>query len=138
MSGRRRGEVPLKLLWLEQRLAAWRATRAKGERIPLRLWKLAADLATTYGLAQTARVLKLDYYSLQKRMEPHAGCHGTPREKETPAAAGFIELHSLSPGPASECLIECENGSGGRLRVHWKGASAPDLAGLGRAFWGSN
>jgi len=45
MSRRRRGKIPLRLLRLVQRLAARRAPRTKGERIPLRLWKMAADLA---------------------------------------------------------------------------------------------
>ena len=33
-----------------------------------------------------------------------------------------------------ECVIELE-GPRGKMRVHWKGATAPDLAGLSRALW---
>jgi hypothetical protein len=34
----------------------------------------------------------------------------------------------------SECTIELE-GQNGKLRIHWKGATAADLASLSRALW---
>ena len=64
MRGRKRGEISGQLLRLQRRFAAWRQKRGRGERIPGPLWKAAAKLADKYGLCQTARVLKLDYYSL--------------------------------------------------------------------------
>ncbi|HUB33714.1 MAG TPA: hypothetical protein VMA31_11815 [Bryobacteraceae bacterium] len=44
----------------------------------------------------------------------------------------------LAPPPthATECLIELE-GPRGKLRIQWKGATAPDLAGLSRVLWES-
>jgi hypothetical protein len=33
-----------------------------------------------------------------------------------------------------ECIIELE-GRHGKLRIHWKGATAADLAALSRALW---
>jgi hypothetical protein len=68
MGGRNSGEVPARLRRLEQRFAAWRKTRVRGERIPPLLWKSAAKLAMDYGLNQTSTVLKLDYYSLKKHV----------------------------------------------------------------------
>ena len=133
MSGRKRGEVPVGLSRLEQRLAAWRATRAKGERIPLRFWKSAQKLATKYGICQTARVLRLDYNSLKKHMEQPNG--KTPLPEPTPSAA-FIELPSAPVAQTSECVIEFANQSGDSMRVHLKGNSTPDLVALGRSFWG--
>jgi hypothetical protein len=133
MSGRKRGEVPVGLSRLEQRFAAWRETRVKGERIPLRFWKSAGKLATKYGICQTARVLKLDYYSLKKHMEqPNAE---TPSPEPTPSAA-FIELPSAPVAQTSECVIEFANQSGDSMRVHLKGSSGADLVSLGRSFWG--
>ena len=41
-----------------------------------------------------------------------------------------------SPAVAAECVIEME-GPRGKLRVQWKGATAPDLAGLSRVLWES-
>jgi hypothetical protein len=53
------------------------------------------------------------------------------------APPAFMEL--LAPPTAtavSECQIELE-GRRGKVRIHWKGTAAPDLGGLGRAFWES-
>jgi len=60
--------------------------------------------------------------------------------RRAPAPAEFLELVSLQgvpsgPGP-TECLIELE-GPRGKMRVQWKGVTAPDLAGLSRALWES-
>ena len=40
-----------------------------------------------------------------------------------------------NPG-LTECLIELE-GPRGKVRIQWKGAVAPDLAGLSPALWES-
>ena len=130
MGERKNGEVPARLKRLEQRFAAWRKTRVRGERIPELLWKSAAKLAVDYGLNQTSAVLKLDYYSLKK----HAG--GQATETESPSA--FIELPSAAVAPASECVIEFEGAAGASLRVTLKGAGAPDVLALGRSFWDCN
>jgi hypothetical protein len=36
----------------------------------------------------------------------------------------------------AECLIELE-GPRGKMRIQWKGATAPDLAGLSPVLWES-
>ena len=130
MGGRKRGEISGQLLGLQQRFAAWRQKRGKGERIPGPLWKAATKLANRYGLCQTARVLKLDYYSLKK--------HCQQQEVEPSPPATFIELPSPPVVQTSQCVIEFENKSGHSMRVHLKGTSDPDLVALGRSFWGSN
>ena len=126
MRRRKQGEVPAGLLRLQQRFANWRKSRQRGERIPERLWNSAAKLAATYGLHQTAQVLKLDYYSLKRRMDQVA---------EKTATAAFIELPSPPVGPANECIIEFEDVAGASMRVHLKGADLPDVLALGRSFW---
>ena len=124
MRGRKRREVPASLLRLEQRFAAWRKDRRRGERIPASLWKAAAKLVGDYGLNQTSTVLKLDYDSLKK----HVDRYGV----ETAASTPFV---ALPPVPlASECVIELEDGSGASMRVHLKG-DPPDVLALGRSFW---
>lgn len=126
MRGRKRYEVPARLSRLEQRFAAWRKRRHQGGRIPQPLWKAAAKLARDCGLNQTARVLKLDYYSLKKHVE-RCG------RMQAAASAPFVEL---PPMPlASECVIEFEDGSGASMRIHWKGSDLPDVLALGRSFW---
>jgi hypothetical protein len=85
-------------------------------------------LADAHGLNRTASVLRLDYYSLKKRVEstkPGAGS----------AAPAFVELSPPSMATADECLIEFEDDAGASMRVHLKGYDAPDLVALGRNFW---
>ena len=127
MRGRKRGEVPARLLRLEQRFADWRKTRAPGERIPDQLWKSAAKLAADCGLNQTAKVLKLDYYSLKRQVDQQV--------PETAPTAAFIELPSAPVVHANECIIEFEDGAGASMRMHLKGTDIPDLLALGRSFW---
>jgi hypothetical protein len=127
MGGRKRREVPARLLRLEQRFAEWRKSRTPGERIPNPLWKAAAKLAKEYGLGQTATVLKLDYYSLKRHVDQRAA--------ETTSTAAFIELPSTPVATQSECIIELEDGKGASMRMHVKGTEMPDLLALGRSFW---
>jgi len=126
MGRRKRVEISGQLLRLEQRFKAWRERRVKGERIPLAFWESAGKLASKYGVCQTAKVLKLDYYTLKKKME---------QQRADPSPPSFIELPAPPLAPSSECVIEFENKCGDRLRVHLKGGSTPDLVALGRSFW---
>ena len=48
------------------------------------------------------------------------------RRRRAPAPATFVELVP-PPSAAAECVIELE-GPRGKLRIQWKGATAPDLA----------
>ena len=52
------------------------------------------------------------------------------------APPAFVELLTSPSAGVSECLIELE-GRRGKVRIQWKGTSAPDFGGLGRAFWES-
>jgi hypothetical protein len=84
-------------------------------------------MATKYGLNPTARVLKLDYYSLKKRVDAAGG----PAPSST-----FVELPS-SPLVSSECVIEWEDATGSRMRLHVKG-DHPDVLALSRSFWNAD
>jgi hypothetical protein len=57
-----------------------------------------------------------------------------PQHKVPPLA--FVEVMPPQAVGSSECLIELE-GPRGKMRIQWKGATAPDLAGLSRALWES-
>lgn len=129
MGRRKRAVVPSGLLRLEQRFVEWRRTRKQGERIPERLWKSAARMAEKHGLNQTATVLKLEYYALQRRVEERAS---------EVSSTAFVELPSAAVVHASECVVEFEDGFGASLRVHLKGAEVPDLLALGRDFWNAD
>jgi hypothetical protein len=69
-------------------------------------------------------------YSKLKRMTESAAAPGAPSQTPT-----FLELVPQPVSPA-ECLIELE-GPRGKMRIQWKGATAPDLAGLSRVLWES-
>ena len=127
MRGRSRSELPSGLTRLRDRFVAWRKTRKQGERIPKPLWNSAAKLAVKYGLNQTATVLNLDYYSLQKQVDQPI--------VDTASDATFIELPSAPMASARECVIEFEDGFGASMRVHLRGTDVPDVLALGRSFW---
>jgi hypothetical protein len=78
--------------------------------------------------------LRVDYYSLKKRVE------GTPAGTDSRVPAGtagaaFLELPSPAWPGCGECTLELENAGGAKLRVHLKGFEAPDLAALSRSFF---
>ncbi len=130
MRTRKRSEVPASLSRLGQRFAAWRRIRVLGERIPEPLWNAAAKMAAEHGLNRTARVLKLDYYSLKKRLDGASGPAGS---------STFVELPSSSSlSIASECVIELEDATGSRMRVHLKGQNLPDVLALSRSLWNAD
>jgi hypothetical protein len=124
MRSRKNSQMPASLARVSQRFIAWRKARVRGERIPATLWISAAEVAAEHGLNLTARTLKLDYYSLKKRM------HAAPGPERS-----FVELPSSALSMSSECVIEWEDRSGCRMRVHIKGQAIPDLPALGRSFW---
>ena len=133
MRGRKKGEVPLRLLRAAKRFAEWRRRRALGARIPESLWALAVELATTYGVCQTAGTLRLDYYSLKKRLEAK-GWQPNPLATPSPPPT-FVELAASTLMTPGECVIEWENIAGAKMRVHLKGAPTPDLVALSGSFW---
>ena len=131
MVGRKRHAVPVRLAQAQERFAKWRRTRKMGTRIPESLWALAAKLAGTYGVSQTATALGLDYYGLKKRVEEKPSA---PPRKSAGTSA-FVELEPPSLAALGECIVEFEDATGAKMRVHLKGGDRPDLLALGRSFW---
>ncbi len=131
MVGRKRSEVPTPLQVLAEGFSSWRMSRTPGQRIPESLWSRAVEVAREYGISRTVSVLKLDYYSLKRRLE-----QSKPSADEQPTT--FVELPSAITLPPGECTIEFEDGRGARLRVHVKGAELPDVVELGRSFWNAD
>ncbi len=70
--------------------------------------------AGQYGLHRTTKALRLDYYTLKKRVEDAA----TDREPDREAAATFLELPAPVSGGASECIVELEDPGGAKMRLH--------------------
>ena len=130
MANRNQRQLPADLGRARDRLAAWRRTKKPRSRIPEALWELAVELTGQHGLHRTARALKLDYYSLKKRVESAAGCGRGEGDSV------FLELPAgLAPLP--ECVMKFED-SRGTLQVHLKGYSASDIATVGRSLRGGD
>jgi hypothetical protein len=123
--------LPLDIAAVSVRLDRWRQRRPRRARIPEAVWQAAATLARQHGAGKIARLLRLDYYALRRRVgqdRPAARAAGPPT---------FVELVPPAPGPAvAACVVECERPDGGRLRIECTGPQLPDLAALSQHFWG--
>ena len=73
MDTRKTRDLPARLERLRRRFERWRGTHKARSRIPDPLWAAAVKMADTYGLYRTAKVLRLDYYALKKRVEQDGG-----------------------------------------------------------------
>jgi hypothetical protein len=122
--------LPPDIAAVSARLARWRQTRRRRARVPDALWQAATALARQHGAGKVARLLRLDYYALRRRV-------GQARPA-APAASppAFVELVPAALGtPPAACVIECERPDGGRLRIQCTGPALPDLAALSQSFW---
>jgi hypothetical protein len=140
MNARKTRDLPAPLEGVRRRFEQWRKVQKARARIPDSLWASAVKLARVYGVNRTAKALRVDYYSLKKRLTREsvadqdftAAPFGAP---EARAAATFLELAPLSPTGACDCTLELEDTIGSKMRVHLKAATPLDLAALCRSFW---
>jgi hypothetical protein len=124
---RRRTVDTLNLDDVRTRFENWRQNRKGKQPIPDELWSAAIEVARRDGVNPTAAALHLDGGKLKRRM---VATDSVPGKAVPPT---FVEL--VAPGVGlSECTIERE-GRNGKLRIHWKGATAADVAALSRALW---
>jgi hypothetical protein len=140
MNTRQTRDLPAPLDSVRQRFVQWRTTHKARSRIPDTLWTAAVRMAGTYGLHRTARALRVEYYSLKKRVEQHSDA--VQGRRESGPMATFVELsppadHGFAAAPAGacDCTLELEDTDGSKMRVHLKAAAAPDLTALCRSFW---
>ena len=61
-------DFPAALSRAQRKIEQWRQRHCPRARIPEELWREAAELACAYGMNRTAKALRLDYYSLKKRV----------------------------------------------------------------------
>jgi hypothetical protein len=124
--------IPPDITAVRARLDRWRQKRPRRARIPEPLWRAATALACQHGAGKIARMLRLDYYALRRRVT--TGGESGRASRATPPA--FVELLSAVSTPGCECLVELEAPSGARMRIQLRGAaSLPDLAALSQSFW---
>lgn len=124
--------VPSPLRRAAERFARWRHQHSLGTRIPERLWLLAVDLATTYGVSRTATTLRLDYYSLKRRLPDSFSPAVLASASDNPSA--FVELPASAFSKSGDYVIDLENSHGAKMRIQCKGIT-PDLVALSRSFW---
>ena len=115
---------------LARRLRQWRARQSAKGVLPVWVWDRAAQEAREQGVSRVARLLRLDYYKLQRRvaaLPAEAGAKGGP--------AGFVELNSgLPPSLPSQWTLELFDTHGRKLTL--RGPSEPTCWGeVVRAFW---
>jgi hypothetical protein len=115
------------------RFAAWRNTPKRTRRIPEDLWQAAVDLTKDYSINKISNALRLSYSDFKKRVESE--CQDPLPAITPPPRMKFIELGVESHVSVPECMVEMENGSGGKLRIHLRGKNNLDLYELSRAFW---
>src|ERR1035437_5528892 len=121
-------DIPHGMRRVYRRFERWRRAHS-GARLPIpeALWVSAAEVAREHGVFHTAKVLRLEYGKLKRMVQ-------SARPIAKTAAPGVVELGAHQAGVPSECLMELE-GPHGKMRIQWKGTTAPDLAGLSRALW---
>ena len=120
--------IPEPIVQLQRELEQFRGSHAHRTKLPESLWQSAMELARQYGLYSVAHPLRLDYAQLKKRL---GGVVTVSRKSASPAFVELIASHSVS---MSECVIEFESSIGSKMRIQWKGASAPDWASLLRGW----
>jgi hypothetical protein len=134
-------DYPARLERLRLRFDRWRRTCDGRSRIPEALWASAVKAVGRCGLNPTARALRLDYYSLKKRVDAGDSREGSGRREAAESAAGkirrsqFIELAPVASA-SPECILEFEHPGGAKMRVRLTGTQVPDLTALSRSFWG--
>ena len=131
MAAKRPFEIPVGMRILCRRFERWRNGHTARLPIPEALWVAAAEAAREHGVFRTAKALHLEYGKLKRMVGV-----GPRSVRPTMAPATFLELVPPQAVGLAECLIELE-GPHGKMRIQWKGSTAPDLAGLSRVLWES-
>ncbi len=127
MPGKSKQALPKRLETARQRFERWRRTRKPPSRIPERLWTSAVKLSRQYGVHRTARALRLDYMRLKKRAAQSS------MVADRGIAPTFLEVVPTQSGFA-ECIVEVENASGEKMRIHLNGTAVSALEALTRSF----
>jgi hypothetical protein len=90
---------------------------------------MAVTAAARYGVASTARRLGLNATRLRNQVR-----RLTPTEVAADPA-GFVELSWPVAVGTAECILEAEERSGRKLRIHLKGPATTQAVLLGRLLW---
>ncbi len=119
---------------VHRQFQGWRRSRNKRSPIPERLWQAAEELSRQHSISEIARELRLDYTKLKERII----CSRSMRAEGlcgSGAGCGFVEVGIPSGTVGGECLVEVEDGTGRKLKVHLRGASGAEAVQVAKALW---
>ncbi len=133
---RKRTLIPEPIAQLQGQLDEFRSTHSTRTKLPEPVWQAAVELARQHGVYAVAHPLRLDYVGLKKRLD---GSHSPQLKTSQPPAKrhakpAFVELVARHPATLDEFVIEFESSHGGKMRIQWKAAAAPDWSSLLRAW----
>jgi len=115
---------------LRVRIAHWRETRSyRGGAMPAGLWAEAIVLARRHGMGPTARVLRIDYASLKRRLTADGA-------SASDAGPTFVDLGAAAALGLGPCVISIDGRRGRRLRLEISGLRVPDLVAVMQVAWG--
>lgn len=120
-----------RVLAVRERVDDWRKSRPRPGPMPEALWRAAVRLARTQGVNPIARALRLDYYSLKRRL---AAGH-SPKVSKAGPEAGFVELDLSQAVAAPQYVVELVDRGGAKLTVRLSGREPVDILALSEAFW---
>ena len=145
MGTRKTRSLPARLEEVRRQFEDWRRTRKIPSRIPGPLWAVAARIAGTCGISRTAKTLRVNYHVLKQHVAKEAAARGKPRKHAAEpcrpsvdggtSASAFLELAPPMRVGSCQWVLELEDASGAKVRVHVQGTEAPDLIALSRNFW---
>ena len=110
----------------------WRRERKKGGRIPQRLWQAAAGLSDRHSVGKIATALALDHGRLKQRIAAPGLLRGES-QRRAGTEIEFVSIGATSMAHAD--VVELEDGSGRRLKVHLVGAGSARLIEVAKALW---
>jgi hypothetical protein len=116
-----------KLAEVAAAFAGWRSSTRPRSRIPEELWSRAIELAATHGVCKIATALRLDYYTLKRRLTAEVETVAQP-----PA---FVECKLDLPIAAPGCVVALSDRRGRLLRIELPRAAASEVAALARSLW---
>ena len=119
---------------LQDHIEQWRRQNGPGRRrrIPRDIWDAASGLARHHGVFRVARMLRLNYGALQKRV----GASAPGRRRQV--AAPFVEL--MLPRTMAEAahsastVVELIHGNGTRMTIRLAPHDAQEVVGLAGVF----
>jgi hypothetical protein len=89
----------------------------------------AVSLSSRHGLHHISEELLIDFEDLA-RVRPKK-----KKDTKKEPSPTFIELKYEAPATLPECIVEMEDGCGGKMKMHFRGKTDFDLLELGKEFW---